>query len=63
MVPYRDSKLTHLFKNFFDGDGKVSCVVSDLTSFDDILELMYRNDYLCHVGASGVLQNVMTVGT
>ena len=25
IVPYRDSKLTHLFKNFFDGEGKVSC--------------------------------------
>lgn len=23
IVPYRDSKLTHLFKNFFDGEGKV----------------------------------------
>ncbi|KAM7337452.1 hypothetical protein ACRRTK_003571 [Alexandromys fortis] len=22
MVPYRDSKLTHLFKNYFDGEGK-----------------------------------------
>ncbi|VCW83238.1 unnamed protein product, partial [Gulo gulo] len=27
MVPYRDSKLTHLFKNYFDGEGKVSMVV------------------------------------
>ena len=27
MVPYRDSKLTHLFKNYFDGDGKVRMVV------------------------------------
>lgn len=24
IVPYRDTKLTHLFKNFFDGEGKVS---------------------------------------
>ena len=23
IVPYRDTKLTHLFKNFFDGEGKV----------------------------------------
>ena len=23
IVPFRDSKLTHLFKNFFDGEGKV----------------------------------------
>ncbi|XP_056906963.1 kinesin-like protein KIF23 isoform X2 [Takifugu flavidus] len=27
MVPYRDSKLTHLFKNYFDGEGKVRMVV------------------------------------
>ena len=25
IVPYRDSKLTHLFKRHFDGEGKVSC--------------------------------------
>ena len=27
MVPYRDSRITHLFKNFFDGEGKVKMVV------------------------------------
>lgn len=27
IVPYRDTKLTHLFKNFFDGEGKVRMVV------------------------------------
>ncbi|XP_050395507.1 kinesin-like protein KIF23 isoform X2 [Patella vulgata] len=27
MVPYRDSKVTHLFKNYFDGDGKVRMIV------------------------------------
>ena len=27
MVPYRDAKLTHLFKNYFDGDGRVRMVV------------------------------------
>lgn len=27
MVPYRDAKLTHLFKNYFDGDGKVRMIV------------------------------------
>lgn len=26
-VPYRDSKLTHLFKNFFDGEGHVKMIV------------------------------------
>ena len=27
MVAYRDSRLTHLFKNYFDGEGKVRMVV------------------------------------
>lgn len=27
LVPYRDSRLTHLFKNYFDGDGKVRMIV------------------------------------
>src|SRR5262245_3958320 len=27
MVPYRDYKLTHLFKNYFDGKGKVRMIV------------------------------------
>lgn len=26
-VPYRDSKVTHLFKNFFDGEGQVKMIV------------------------------------
>lgn len=26
-VPYRDSKITHLFKNFFDGEGHVKMIV------------------------------------
>uniref|UniRef100_A0A0A9YR00 Kinesin-like protein n=1 Tax=Lygus hesperus TaxID=30085 RepID=A0A0A9YR00_LYGHE len=27
MIPYRDSRLTHLFRNFFDGDGQVSMII------------------------------------
>ena len=27
IVPYRDSKETHLFKNYFDGEGKVRMIV------------------------------------
>jgi len=27
MVPYRDSKITHLFKNYFDGEGQVKMIV------------------------------------
>ena len=27
MVPYRESRVTHLFKNHFDGEGKVRMIV------------------------------------
>ena len=27
LVPYRDSRLTHLFKNHFDGEGRVRMIV------------------------------------
>jgi kinesin family member 23 len=27
LVPYRNSRLTHLFKNYFDGEGKVRMIV------------------------------------
>ena len=27
MAPCRDSKLTHLFKNYFEGDGRVRMIV------------------------------------
>ncbi|KAI9580496.1 kinesin-like protein KIF23 [Glossina fuscipes] len=27
VIPYRDSKITHLFKNYFDGEGQVSMIV------------------------------------
>jgi len=43
IVPYRDSKLTHLFKNFFDGDGKVRmivCLNPSAEDFDESLHVM-----------------------
>ncbi|XP_051792580.1 kinesin-like protein KIF23 isoform X3 [Acanthochromis polyacanthus] len=40
MVPYRDSKLTHLFKNYFDGEGKVRMVVCVNPKADDYEETM-----------------------
>lgn len=27
MAPYRDSRLTHLFKNFFEGEGNIRMIV------------------------------------
>ncbi|CAJ1049316.1 kinesin-like protein KIF23 isoform X3 [Xyrichtys novacula] len=40
MVPYRDSKITHLFKNYFDGEGKVRMIVCVNPKADDYDETM-----------------------
>ncbi|NWS36825.1 KIF23 protein, partial [Polioptila caerulea] len=43
MVPYRDSKLTHLFKNYFDGEGKVRmivCVNPKPEDYEESLQVM-----------------------
>jgi kinesin family member 23 len=40
MVPYRDSRLTHLFKNYFDGEGKVRmivCVNPNAAEYDETI--------------------------
>lgn len=43
MVPYRDSKVTHLFKNYFDGEGKVRMVVCVNPKADDYEETLVSN--------------------
>ncbi|XP_038563289.1 kinesin-like protein KIF23 isoform X3 [Micropterus salmoides] len=40
MVPYRDSKVTLLFKNYFDGEGKVRMIVCVNPKADDYDETM-----------------------
>ncbi|KAI3371261.1 hypothetical protein L3Q82_023883, partial [Scortum barcoo] len=40
MVPYRDSKITHLFKNYFDGEGKVRMIVCVNPKSDDYEETL-----------------------
>ncbi|XP_023930763.1 kinesin-like protein KIF23 [Lingula anatina] len=43
MVPYRDSKLTHLFKNYFDGEGKVRMIVTvnpAAKEYDETVQVM-----------------------
>ncbi|XP_014219800.1 kinesin-like protein KIF23 [Copidosoma floridanum] len=43
MVPYRDSKLTHLFKNYFDGEGQVRmivCVNPRSDDYDETIQVM-----------------------
>lgn len=43
MVPYRDSKVTHLFKNYFDGEGKVKMVVCVNPKADDYEETLVKS--------------------
>lgn len=43
MVPYRDSRMTQLFKNFFEGEGKVKmvvCVNPMAADYDETLHVM-----------------------
>lgn len=43
MVPYRDSRLTHLFKNYFDGEGRVRmvvCVNPHEDDYDETIQVM-----------------------
>ncbi|GBP81704.1 Kinesin-like protein KIF23 [Eumeta japonica] len=43
MVPYRESKITHLFKNFFEGEGHVRmvvCVNPRAEDYDENLQVM-----------------------
>lgn len=35
IIPYRDSKITHLFKNYFDGEGNVRMIICVNPSIDD----------------------------
>lgn len=53
MVPYRDSKLTHLFKNYFDGEGKVRMIVCVNPKAEDYEESLVILMYLSYtVGVS-----------
>lgn len=40
MVPYRDSKLTHLFKSYLDGEGEVRMIVCANPRAEDFDETM-----------------------
>ncbi|CAH1391401.1 unnamed protein product [Nezara viridula] len=43
MIPYRDSRLTHLFKTYFEGEGQVSmlvCVNPQADDYDENLQVM-----------------------
>jgi kinesin family protein 23 len=40
VVPYRDNKLTHLFKSYFEGEGKVKMIICVNPSLDDYDETL-----------------------
>lgn len=46
IVPYRDNKLTHLFKNYFEGEGKVRMIICINPSSDEYEEtfVSFAND-------------------
>ena len=49
MVPYRDAKLTHLFKNYFEGDGRVRmivCVNPKADEYDETVVCHYTNMHI-----------------
>lgn len=51
MVPYRDSRLTHLFKSFFEGEGFVAMVVCVNPRADD-----YDENLVCtHITITKVI--------
>lgn len=42
LIPYRDSKLTHLFKSYFEGDGIVKmiiCINPNLNDYEEIIQV------------------------
>uniref|UniRef100_A0A8C4N2H5 Kinesin-like protein n=1 Tax=Eptatretus burgeri TaxID=7764 RepID=A0A8C4N2H5_EPTBU len=41
MVPYREAKLTHLFKNYFDGEGTVKMIICVDPKTDDYEETLH----------------------
>ena len=53
MVPYRESKVTHLLKNYFDGEGKVRMVVCVNPKADDHEETMVRLSPYIPIGEFG----------
>lgn len=46
VVPYRDSKLTYLFKNYFDGEGQVRMIVCINPRADDYDETIVSKEML-----------------
>lgn len=56
MVPYRDSKLTHLFKNYFDGEGKVRMIVCVNPKGDEFDETIVSNPIYIYINGIRVYE-------
>ena len=52
LVPYRDSKITHLFKNFFEGEGKVRMIVCVNPNADEYDETIVSTNCLPYLTLS-----------
>ena len=46
IVPYRDARITHLFKNYFDGEGQVSMIVCVNPNSGDFDETLVRIGFI-----------------
>lgn len=45
MVPYRDNKLTHLFKSYFEGEGKIKMILCVNPGSEDFDETLVSNGH------------------
>ncbi|GIY99833.1 kinesin-like protein KIF23 [Caerostris extrusa] len=64
-IPYRDSKLTHLFKSYFEGKGKVRmivCVNPQAAYFDETLHVMKFAELAQDVTISRTIPTALTLG-
>lgn len=61
MVPYRESKLTLLFKNYFDGEGQVRMIVCVNPRADDYDETIVCNNILIYLSEKYNIINLYNI--
>lgn len=62
MVPYRDSKLTLLFKNYFEGNGKIKmilCINPSQVEFDETINVLKFSDLVRDILVPMAAQQIM----
>jgi len=63
MVPYRDSKLTLLFKNYFEGNGKIKmilCLNPSAVEFDETINVLKFSDLVRDILLPVAVPNIPT---